>query len=88
MPRSSRLHAWIVYETTSALSYYRCARETLMPWWNAFDTESGGFFDVEQNTVELLGVLEYSAESIAGFIDLGGKPRSGDCAHAFVFSDS
>ena len=65
------------YETTSSLSYYRFAREIVDAMVERFfDTEGGGFFDVEQNTVELLGVLNTPRKALQDSPTPAGNPAA------------
>ena len=65
------------YETTAAFAYYKFARAIVDAMVERFfDTAAGGFFDVEQNTVELIGVLSTPRKALQDSPTPAGNPAA------------
>ncbi len=65
------------YESTAALAYFKFAQEIVDAMVaRFFDDTAGGFFDVEQNTVELIGVLNTPRKALQDSPTPAGNPAA------------
>ncbi len=65
------------YECTSALAYFKFAQDIVDAMVERFfDNAAGGFFDVEQNTVELIGVLNTPRKALQDSPTPAGNPAA------------